>query len=151
MPEAELWIVGSHPPPSILELPAVEPRVHVTGYVEHVAPLLGAMSVVLCPWSGTYGFRSRIIEVMAIGVPIVASGEAVKGMAVEDGIHFLSGANAPELAESAIQILESRSLAESLSRRSRSLTEQSYSVDSTYGALLDRLSLIPGFSCAAVG
>ncbi|MDD2923304.1 MAG: glycosyltransferase family 4 protein, partial [Anaerolineales bacterium] len=58
-PNAELWLVGSNPPDLLKKIEAADPRVKVTDYIEQVQNALARMSVVLCPWSGTYGFRSR--------------------------------------------------------------------------------------------
>ena len=79
----QLWIIGSSPPINITNIPAIDDRVHVTGFVEDVKNILSTMSVVICPWEGVYGFRSRIIELMALGIPIVTSREAVEGMGME--------------------------------------------------------------------
>ncbi len=79
-PEVELWLVGSNPPDYLIHLSENEPRLHVTGFVPRVQEVLSTMTAVLCPWQGTYGFRSRLVEVMALGVPVIASPDAVHGM-----------------------------------------------------------------------
>src|SRR5262249_29035716 len=78
-PDAEFWIVGGNPPETIRALGS-DSRVKVTGFVENVQPVLSRMSLLLCPWSGIFGFRSRLIEAMALGVPVVTSPDAVYGM-----------------------------------------------------------------------
>src|SRR5690606_14691233 len=62
-PDVELWIVGSRPPATIQALAEQDSRVTVTGFVERVQDVLQTMTAVLCPWTGKYGFRSRLIEV----------------------------------------------------------------------------------------
>jgi len=42
--------------------------------------VLKTITVLLCPFTGTYGFRSRVIEAMALGIPVVATPDAVHGM-----------------------------------------------------------------------
>jgi glycosyltransferase involved in cell wall biosynthesis len=74
-PGTELWLIGSHPPERLRAL-ACDPRIKVTGFVPDVKPLLSTMTAVLCPWKGTYGFRSRLVEVMALGTPVVATPDA---------------------------------------------------------------------------
>ena len=78
--DIEFWIIGSNPPKSIINLSKEDKRVYVTGYIKDVKSILKNMSVIICPWQGSYGFRSRIIEIMAMSIPIVTSEEAVAGM-----------------------------------------------------------------------
>ena len=138
-PEAELWIIGSNPPDSIRSL-AADPRVNVTGYVEDVQQILRTMSVVLCPWTGTYGFRSRLVEVMALGVPLVASHDAVWGMELQDGKGLLLGRDADELTTQALRLLDDGLFAEEQSRLARQQVERIFSLDNTYGRLTRELN-----------
>jgi glycosyltransferase involved in cell wall biosynthesis len=131
-PDAELWLIGSEPPEWLRRF-AVDPGVRVTGFVEDVAPLLATMTAVLCPWSGTYGFRSRLVEVMAVGAPVVASPDAVDGMAISEGEGVLLGDTDDALAAAAIRLMESPSLAAAMSRAGREKVESLYGLDQTYG------------------
>jgi glycosyltransferase involved in cell wall biosynthesis len=137
-PEAELWIVGGGPPDSIQELTR-DPRVKVTGYVENLPSVLRTMSAVLCPWSGTYGFRSRIVEVMGVGAPVVASPDAVFGMDLEDGRGIALGRHSVELGRLALRLLEDSSWCTAQSRMARDQIECIYSFQSTYGRLAEEL------------
>lgn len=138
-PDAELWLVGSNPPPSITSLSA-DARVKVTGYVEDVRPILSTMSVVLCPWSGTYGFRSRLIEVMALGVPVAASPDAVYGMELEEGKGVLLGEGENGLASVALRLLTDRAFADEQSQFAREQVERLFSMRDTYGRLAAQLA-----------
>jgi glycosyltransferase involved in cell wall biosynthesis len=139
-PEAQLWIVGSNPPEHIRALES-DPRVRVTGYVENVQEVLRTMSAVVCPWSGTYGFRSRLIEVMATGVPVVASPDAVFGMELEEGNGLFLGADDNELAGHVLRLLENPKFAGEQSQLAREQVDRLFSYDNTYMALMDELSL----------
>lgn len=131
-PEAELWFVGSDPP-DWLRKRAADPRIRVTGFVDDVAPVLATMTAVLCPWSGTFGFRSRLVEVMAVGTPVVASPDAVDGMSISEGQGILFGESDDALAAAALRILENSALATKLSRAARERVETLYGLEQTYG------------------
>lgn len=131
-PETELWLVGSEPPEWMSAL-ASDPRIRVTGFVDDVASVLATMTAVLCPWSGTYGFRSRLVEVMAVGTPVVASKDAVDGMGILDGQGILLGETDADLAAGAMRIMESPELAATLSRLARERAETLFGLDQTYG------------------
>ena len=131
-PDAELWLIGSNPPDQLQALTS-DKRVKVTGFVKDVQALLSTMSVVVCPWTGTYGFRSRLIEVLAIGVPLVASNDAVWGMGVKNAETALLGATHEELAANALKLLSDESYSAEQSRHGRSWVERALSFERTYG------------------
>jgi len=130
-PDVEFWIVGSNPSAFIKELER-DPRAHVTGFVERPQDILRTMSLVLCPWSGTYGFRSRIVEVMALGVPVVASVDAVDGMGfkVDQGIAL--GKSVSDLAAFGLNWLGNDAELVRQSRMARGEVESCFSYEATY-------------------
>ena len=141
MPNVEFWIIGANPPTALIELQS-DNRIRVTGFVETAGPLLGSMTAVLCPWEGTYGFRSRIVEVMACGVPVVASPDAVYGMGMQVGMGLLLGDSNQELAQHVIRLLSDKKYSLEQSHAARLQIENKYSFEATYGRLkYDLLSL----------
>lgn len=134
-PDVELWLVGSRPPASLTALAEKDPRVRVTGFVDDAAAVLRTMTLVLCPWTGTYGFRSRLVEVMALGVPVVATPDAVSGMDLEPGRGIFLETSAEAMARAALRLLDRPELAREQSRRAREAVEASYSFGATYGRL----------------
>jgi glycosyltransferase involved in cell wall biosynthesis len=137
-PNAEFWLVGSNPSRRLTELTR-DPRVKVPGYVQDVQSILRTMTAVICPWSGRYGFRSRLIEVMALGVPIVVSPDATYGMELNEGAGVLFGRDDAELATHAIHLLGHRDFAIEQGRLARAQVERSFSVENTYGRLMAEL------------
>ncbi|MBZ2179174.1 MAG: glycosyltransferase family 4 protein [Acidobacteriota bacterium] len=139
LPHAELWLVGSQPPAALRAL-ETDARIRVTGFVDEVQPLLGSMQLVLCPWKGTYGFRSRLVEVMAVGVPVVANPDAVDGMEMAHEQGILLGDDDTALALHALRLLTDRPFAAQQSERARALVAARYGFEATYGALSRELS-----------
>lgn len=139
-PEVELWIVGSNPPPSVQALQKEDGRVRVTGTVEKPADILRTMTCVFCPWEGAFGFRSRLIEVMALGVPVVATPDAAAGMDLDAGEGIVYGSTPRELGAEALKLLEDPDLWGSQSRAARAQVECKYTIENTYGRLARELS-----------
>ncbi len=137
-PEAELWLVGSNPTGQLRSL-TIDPRVKVTGFVEAVQEVLKTMSLVLCPWTGTYGFRSRIVEVMALGVPVVATPAAVDGMELESGRGIVLADSDQAMSEQSLKLLSASDQLAVQSRLARSEMERLYSLENTYGRLVGEL------------
>lgn len=135
VPDAEYWIVGSNPPQALVDLARRDERIHVTGFVEDVGTVLRSMSVVLCPWQGRFGFRSRVVETQAIGVPVVATSEAVDGMGLRADADFLVANTGMQMAEAVVTLVGDRDLSARISRSARQRVEELYSFEATYGKL----------------
>ena len=137
-PDAELWLVGANPTGSLLAL-QTNPRIKVTGFVDRVQDVLSSAAVMLCPLKGKYGFRSRLIEAMALGVPLVTTSDAVYGMGLEEGkgitVHDSDGAT----ADAVIALLNSPDMAKEQSLLSRKQVEENFSFEATYGCIVSFL------------
>jgi len=77
-PDCHLYLVGNRPLPEIQAL--ASDRVHVTGYVEDLAAYLRAATVYVCPLRIGSGMRTRVVEALACGAPMVASPMALRGL-----------------------------------------------------------------------
>jgi len=150
VPEAELWLVGSNPPSFLAALPKNDPRVKVTGFVPKVQDILKTMSVVLCPWQGTYGFRSRVVEVMALGVPVVASPDAVDGMELQHAAGIFLERQERNMAAVSLLLLTDRGFAQAQSRSARREIEARFSFPSCYSSLARDLGRLV-FRAAGLG
>lgn len=139
IPSTEFWIIGSHPPADLQALGHRDPRVKVTGFVPQVQEILKTMSVVLCPWWGTYGFRSRIIEVMALGVPVVATSDAVYGMDLMNGEGLFLRDKPAAMAECVLTLLRNPKMAREQSEKARRQVKHKYSYEVTYQRLAEEL------------
>jgi glycosyltransferase involved in cell wall biosynthesis len=107
----------------------------VTGYVEKIQEVLQSVSVVMCPWEGEYGFRSRVVEVMATGVPLVASSRAVHGMDINGNTGVGLTDSIDEMARDCLNLLESSDLMTEKSLKARRHIEDTFSFEQTYSSL----------------
>lgn len=137
-PTCELYVVGANPTSRIERL-GDDARVHVTGFVDDPSEVLASAWALLCPFSGRFGFRSRLIEVMACGVPVVANPDAAHGMGLLDDDALLFGDDDAELAERCVAVLDDRDDALRRGRLARSQAER-FDFDSTYGTLARELA-----------
>jgi glycosyltransferase involved in cell wall biosynthesis len=130
-PDTELYIIGNSPRQVLLDLQQ-DKRIKVTGFVEDVKETIRHLSAVFCPWEGTYGFRSRLIEIMAVGVPIIVSPDAVYGMEMDlgEGLYFAD--NEQEFADHALELLNDPHTLQDQSRRARTEAETKFSYENTY-------------------
>jgi glycosyltransferase involved in cell wall biosynthesis len=108
-------------------------RVKVTGFVADVRLILGTMSAVLCPWKGTYGFRSRVIEAMALGIPVIATPDAVYGMDLDPGRGLVLAESVEEMTRKLIELLGDSALAREHSLAARQQVTEKFAFGDTYG------------------
>lgn len=134
-PQAEFWIIGSNPPDYLKALPGVDSRVHVPGFVEEIQSLLKTVTVVVCPFEAQFGFRSRLIEVMALGVPVAATPDAVYGMNMNDGHGLFLADTDDALAQYCLRLIGQPDWAQQQSRMARRQVEERFGFDTTYGQL----------------
>jgi glycosyltransferase involved in cell wall biosynthesis len=135
LPDTELWLVGSNPPPLLKALTSKDSRIKVTGYVQDVQDVLKTATLALCPWTGTYGFRSRLIEMMSIGIPIVASSDAVYGMDLDSERGLFLRDNAESMAEMSLHLLNHPLVASEQSRLAHDQVKTKFDFANTYGRL----------------
>jgi sugar transferase (PEP-CTERM/EpsH1 system associated) len=84
LPQARLWIVGRDPRPRLLEAGRNE-GVTVTGTVEDVRPYLERASVLAAPLRFGAGIQNKLLEAMAMEVPVVSTPLAAAGLRTADG------------------------------------------------------------------
>jgi len=83
-PSARVTIVGRDPAPSVSAL-ADRPGVTVTGFVEDVRPFLERAAVFAAPIRFGAGIQNKVLEALAMEVPVVASPLAAEGLRTERG------------------------------------------------------------------
>ncbi|MEE4451089.1 TIGR03087 family PEP-CTERM/XrtA system glycosyltransferase [Novosphingobium resinovorum] len=86
-PEATLHIVGRNPPPA-LTARSGRGGVEVWGRVEDIRPWLAAADVALVPLEIARGVQNKVLEAMAMGLPVVLSSGAATGIDALDGRDF---------------------------------------------------------------
>ena len=131
---AELWLVGSNPSKEVQAL-TDNSKVIVTGFVDDINDVLKDKDLMVMPWSGASGFRSRLIEVMALGLPVLTTKTLVKQMDIGEHDKFILADNNQDLSQLALKMLNNKKIMKNQSLSGRKLVEQLYSFEATYGAL----------------
>jgi sugar transferase (PEP-CTERM/EpsH1 system associated) len=103
-PQTQVWLVGKDPPDVLREL-AEDPRVTVTGTVPDIRPYLGRATVSVSPLRYGVGIQNKVLEAMAMGVPVVTTSNACRALMVERDSHLLVGDSARELAQAVLSLL----------------------------------------------
>ncbi|MBB5203988.1 hypothetical protein HNQ51_001281 [Inhella inkyongensis] len=102
----KLTIVGAEPPPFIRALGEL-PGVTVTGSVPKVQPYVLKSCVNVAPLAIARGTQNKILEAMAMGVPVVTSPAAAGGVDAVAGEHLLVADSAQDIADAVLRVVES--------------------------------------------
>jgi glycosyltransferase involved in cell wall biosynthesis len=101
-PNLELSIVGRSPPRHLLELASSTPAARIEGDVPEIEPYLRRAVLSVCPMFMGSGMKNKLLESLAMGLPIVATREAVAGIDFVSGKHGWLAETEPLLAEAVV-------------------------------------------------
>jgi sugar transferase (PEP-CTERM/EpsH1 system associated) len=104
-PALKLLIIGADPSPEMRELGDL-PGVTVTGSVPDVRPFVRRSALMVAPLNIARGTQNKILEAMAMGVPVVTSRVAAGGVDAESVTHFLVADTPEEYSEAILRILD---------------------------------------------
>jgi glycosyltransferase involved in cell wall biosynthesis len=124
-PELQLEIVGNRPPRSVRQLDGKD-NIRVIASVPDVRPFLGRAWVALCPIRIRAGIQNKMLEAMALGVPLVATPICCPGLQVEAGKHLLVADGPEQFASSIELLLDDVTLREELIREGRAYVERQH-------------------------
>jgi sugar transferase (PEP-CTERM/EpsH1 system associated) len=103
-PAATLTIVGANPSRAVRRL-GERPGIRVTGSVGDVRPLAHRAAVSVAPMNIGRGTQNKILESMAMGVPVVASEMAARGTETVPELHLLTAREPGEFVAAILRIL----------------------------------------------
>lgn len=136
LPQAVLSLVGSDPPPEVQALR--RDRIEVTGYVPELEPVLERARLSLAPLRFGAGVKGKITQSLAVGLPVVATRLACRGMSLIDGQDILMADEPEAFAAAAAEAYLERSLWQRLSTNGLRVATRYFSFDAA-GAVIARL------------
>ena len=103
-PNARLTIIGANPSAQVKQLGSL-PGVTVTGSVPDVRPFVMRSAVNVAPLRIARGTQNKILEAMAMGVPVVTSEVAARGVDAVPGQHLLCASTPMEECTAIVALL----------------------------------------------
>ena len=104
-PQLKLLIIGADPSPEMRRLGEL-PGVTVTGSVPDVRPFVRQSALMVAPLNIARGTQNKILEAMAMGVPVVTSRVAAGGVDAEPVKHFLVADTPQEYSDAILGVLQ---------------------------------------------
>lgn len=112
VPGARFVVAGADPPSSIRAL--ASDQIEVTGRVPDVRPFYSRASAFAVPLSIGGGTRVKVLEAMAMGVPVVSTSLGCEGLDVVDGRSVLLADSDRAMADALVRVLQVPALTASL-------------------------------------
>jgi polysaccharide biosynthesis protein PslH len=134
VPQAELTICGRRPSSAVRRL-ARRPGVSVTGGVPDTRPYLDAAKVFVAPLRLTRGIQNKLLEAMAMGLPVVTSSTAWRATALPDGDGIIAADDPKEFAARIVNLLRDTNYRIDMGRRARAAVEAHYRWDTQFAQL----------------
>jgi len=126
VPNLSFYIVGNKPTNDILALKNT-PGITVTGRVDEVIPWLHKAKIFICPIRLGKGFRGKVLEAMAAGLPVVSTSLGAEGLPVEDGKNILIGNDPETFTNNVIKLFKDSELRQKVRVTGRKLIEEKFS------------------------
>jgi polysaccharide biosynthesis protein PslH len=123
VPEAKLRIVGSAPPPEVLDLAG--PGIEVIADAPEMEPHLAAAAVVVAPIRSGGGMRMKVLEAMARGKAVATTPLGAEGFSsLAPELPLAIGNGGEELAAAIAALLGDEAGRRELGRRARAFAER---------------------------
>lgn len=118
IPAVKLSIIGAEPSAEIRRLGDL-PGVNVTGTVADIRPLVRQSAAAIAPLHIARGTQNKMLECMAMGVPVVCSQLTLRGVDAVDGEHLLGADRPQEYVEALAGLLSDPARRAAFSRAGR--------------------------------
>jgi glycosyltransferase involved in cell wall biosynthesis len=129
VPEAILHLIGADPALRIQALKQ-RPGVRLSENLPDLRTAVGSASIYACAMRHGTGIKNKLLEAMALGVPIVCYPEAATGINAQPGRDLLVVEDAVSLAATVVDLLQRPERAQAIARAARALVEREYSWES---------------------
>jgi polysaccharide biosynthesis protein PslH len=115
VPKLKLYIVGQNPPASVQALAGK--NVVVTGFVEDIRSEYVKSVVAVSPIRFGAGTLNKVLEPLALGVPVVSTSIGLEGLGLENGTDILIADEPEPFAAAVVRLLTDASLCASMGSR----------------------------------
>jgi len=126
LPDVRVLVVGRKPPKWLQQLGGLDHRVHVTGFVDDVRPYFREATAYICPIRVGGGTRLKILDALAMGMPLVGTTFACSGISVQHEKHVLLADTPEDFVNQILRVLADPVLRINLATQGRDLVCRDY-------------------------
>jgi len=129
LPDASLDVVGRNPPTDLTRLWLSQEGVTVSGTVPDVRPHIARASLYVTPLRVGGGSRLKILEALAMGLPVLSTTVGAEGLQLCDGEHLVLRDDPQSFARQAVAMLAEPERYVDMARRGRERVLEQYGWD----------------------
>lgn len=137
VPDVEFHIIGRDPTDRVKRLTTYS-GVYVTGYVKDTRENMKDAALFVAPLRISQGVQNKILCAMAMGLPVVATARAVKGLSAAPGRDLLVADTPEDFADKTVMLLKDALMREKISENAVRYIKNKHDWEDTL-RLLDRL------------
>ena len=135
MPELIFYIVGRNPTAEVINLGKNNSNIIVTGAVDDVRPYLAKSQIAVVPLRIARGIQNKVLEAMAMGIPVVIPDMLVKtldNIREEDALVF---SDEEECCSKIVALLNGPARLNDIGKNGLEYVKQNYNWDRNFSAL----------------
>lgn len=141
-PQVKLIIAGQRPVPKVQELAG--PYVQVTGFVKDLAATYNDASVVVAPLRFGAGTQNKVLEAMAMGIPVVCSHIGFAGLGIRSGEGAIMQTETQAFADTVISLLLSADERKKMGQAGAEIIKSRFDWDIIAASLEDYFKIVAG-------
>ena len=124
-PNVRLLVVGKDPTPDVKKL-AKNPQIQVTGTVTDIRPFLWKSMISVAPLIYGAGVQNKILESMAVGLPVVTTSKALLALNVTPAREVMIGDTPEEFSEKVIYLLDNPKIRQKIGQAGRTYVQENH-------------------------
>src|SRR5262249_10191654 len=137
-PGLQLLIVGSSPSRRVRQLGRL-PGVTVTGAVPDVRPYVWRAPATIAPLAVARGAQEQLLESLGVGVPVIASPAAARGVDAVPGEHFLAATSPEDYCDAIVRLTDDPVERQRLARAGRARMQSHHNWQRSMERFTDQL------------
>lgn len=136
-PDASWSVVGKNPPDVLQQAARDNPSIKLIGYVDDVRAYYEKSDILVIPLLSGSGTKLKVIEGMAMAMPIVTTTVGAEGIEIENGVDVIIADEKNEFIDGINRLLGSHETRRLFSENVRKIAEREYGWDAIGTSMID--------------